>query len=317
MVLSSGVNAQVSISGKIRSFQDFKISLNDLDDNVIYSTNVKSSVVFDSGNLAVEKGYYLLKISASNYLVWIDQKPIIIKGIVDTKNVNNTSVQFSGSEITDSLNMAEQHMKTSGKAWSIDPLKNNYSSLVLAGLIYRNIGYYKNKIDELNYVYDNLLVEYTNVNITKWMSQNVERIDKFSVGASMLDFELPDKNGKLHSFQDLKDKLILIDFWASWCAPCREEMKNLKKIYEELKQEDIAFISISIDKDRDKWLTAMEEDQMPWLGLWDNKAETKIDFMDLYGFSQIPFIMLVDKKGKIVARNIRGEEIKSQLLKFK
>lgn len=105
----------------------------------------------------------------------------------------------------------------------------------------------------------------------------------------------------------------MIDFWASWCGPCRKEIPNLKKIYDEFKDQGVEFLSVSIDRNAQDWEKAVVAEQMPWKQVLAPKAGEEA--MQEYQFRGIPFIVLLDKDGKFIAKNIRGEKISEEIKK--
>lgn len=113
-------------------------------------------------------------------------------------------------------------------------------------------------------------------------------------------FRLPDANGKMYSLEDFKGKYLLIDFWASWCAPCRAKNKELNKHYEELKEMGVNVVSVSLDNDRKKWLQAMKEDQVSWLQLVDLEGFEKSKVKTDYKVRAVPTVYLIDPRGKVV-----------------
>ena len=125
------------------------------------------------------------------------------------------------------------------------------------------------------------------------------------IGEKVPDFITKGQDGKSYALNDLikKKKIVLIDFWASWCAPCRKELPNVKANYK--KYVDLGFdvISISIDKNPKAWEKALEEEQMPWPNFNDN------DVASLYKVSSVPTTYLIDNEGKLLADNVRGEDL--------
>ncbi|MCF0172120.1 MAG: TlpA family protein disulfide reductase [Bacteroidales bacterium] len=112
---------------------------------------------------------------------------------------------------------------------------------------------------------------------------------------------------------DFKGKVLIIDFWASWCGPCRAEIPSLKKIYEDFKDNpEVAFMSISIDDKKDKWLDAVAKEQMAWPQYQAPKAGEEA--MDKYQFSGIPFIIAITPDGRIFKRNLRGEAVREAIV---
>jgi thiol-disulfide isomerase/thioredoxin len=122
-----------------------------------------------------------------------------------------------------------------------------------------------------------------------------------------------DVNGKPLSLADLKGKVVLIDFWASWCGPCRKENPNVVKLYEKYKDAGFTIMSVSLDKDKSNWLAAIEKDNLVWpyhvsdLKQWSNEVAR------LYQVSSIPFTVLVDKNGNIIDTKLRGVELEQAL----
>ena len=107
---------------------------------------------------------------------------------------------------------------------------------------------------------------------------------------------------------NLGKRYTIIDFWASWCAPCRNEIPNLKKIYEKYSSEGLQIISISIDKNKEDWSKALEEEKFQWPQFIDNG-----DFADIYNIRFVPAVFLVDENGILIDENIRGVALEDKI----
>ncbi|WP_256005747.1 TlpA disulfide reductase family protein [Pedobacter deserti] len=125
-------------------------------------------------------------------------------------------------------------------------------------------------------------------------------------------FSVPDKNGKAVSLADFKGKVVLVDFWASWCGPCRKENPNLVKAYEKYHDKGFEIIGISLDDKKDRWLAAIEADKLNWVHASDLKG-WKSDLALEYGIKSIPMSFLVDASGKIIAKDLRGDALEKKL----
>lgn len=127
------------------------------------------------------------------------------------------------------------------------------------------------------------------------------------------EINLPSANGGNISLASLKGKVVLIDFWASWCGPCRKENPNVVKMYNKYKDKGFTVYSVSLDKDKTKWLEAIKKDGLVWtnhvsdLKFWDCIAAKS------YGVTSIPFTVLIDKDGKIIDKNLRGAQLEEKL----
>lgn len=135
--------------------------------------------------------------------------------------------------------------------------------------------------------------------------------DRVKEGMPAPDFTFQNEKGKAVHLDKLKGKITLIDFWASWCGPCRKEIPHVKKYYEEYKNKGIQFVSVSIDAKKDAWTKALKEEQMPWLQGWTPDSGKAV--LNTYQFNGIPFLILLDKKGNIYRKHLRGEKIKQAI----
>ena len=138
-----------------------------------------------------------------------------------------------------------------------------------------------------------------------------ERIKRMMVGQPAPLFTCPNPEGKEIGPETFRGKILLIDFWASWCGPCRGEVPNLKRCYAQFKDKGVEFLSVSIDQSEEAWKKAMAEEAMSWPQAHAPKAGA--DILDLYQFNGIPFIILLDAEGKIVAKNLRGDAIRTTI----
>ena len=146
------------------------------------------------------------------------------------------------------------------------------------------------------------------------MIKHLEVLSHSAVGKKFIDFEMADPKGKMHKLSEYvgNGKVVLIDFWASWCPPCRREMPNLVKAHKEYKGKGFDIIGISLDSKADAWEKGVKDLGITWPQLSDLQG-WKNSGAALYGVNSIPHTILVDKDGTILAKNLHGEELDAKL----
>ena len=140
----------------------------------------------------------------------------------------------------------------------------------------------------------------------------VERMLSTNVGQFAPEISLPSPDGKEIALSSLKGKLVLIDFWASWCDPCRKEMPNVIKIYSKFKNKGFEIYGVSLDQDKKKWMEAITKDGINWPQVSDLKYLDNVAAR-IYNVQGIPYTVLIDKDGKIIAKNLRGQELEKKI----
>lgn len=147
----------------------------------------------------------------------------------------------------------------------------------------------------------------------KAQEEQMARLDNLiPVGSEAPDFSQATPEGRPLSLSSLRGKVVLIDFWASWCKPCRMEMPNVKRVYDQYKARGFEVLGVSLDRDKGAWTQAIAQDGLPWkhvsdLGFWNNAAAQQ------YGVSSIPYTVLVDRDGKVLGKNLRGPALEAKL----
>ena len=133
-------------------------------------------------------------------------------------------------------------------------------------------------------------------------------------GKEAPEINLPDVNGNPLALSSLRGKIVLIDFWASWCGPCRKEMPNVVKAYNKFKDKGFEIYGVSLDQDKDKWVGAIKDEGSTWPQVSDLKY-WECEAARAYNVQGIPFAVLIDKNGKIIDKNLRGEDLEKAIEK--
>lgn len=146
---------------------------------------------------------------------------------------------------------------------------------------------------------------------SKDINDYITKLERIEVGQPFIDFSLQTKEGQDVVLSEViaKNKLTLVDFWASWCGPCRKENPVVKAAYEQFHALGFEVVGISVDQDEEAWLKAVEEDQLPWTQVRDSEDKVSQDYLIYY----IPSNFLFDQNGTMVAKSLRGEDLATKL----
>ncbi len=193
----------------------------------------------------------------------------------------------------------------------IQEINKNLNKTETIRLIQR-VGGYDPDYKEMTELFKKLDKNVKKSNEGKIFERYLKNLQNVSIGKKAPGITQFDLDGNPYSLQDLKGKYVLIDFWASWCPPCRAENPNLVKTYAQFKDKNFEILGVSFDKDFNNWKKAVQDDNLTWkhisdLQHWNNGAAT------VYGIKAIPQNVLVDPNGIIIGRNLHGEELNKKL----
>ena len=144
------------------------------------------------------------------------------------------------------------------------------------------------------------------------LQKTIEKTKAFTIGGEAPDFSQPSPEGEEIRLSDFRGKWVLVDFWASWCGPCRKENPNVVAMYNKYKDKGFEILGVSLDKTKDRWVNAIAKDKLTWPQISDLKG-WRNEVAQLYGVRSIPHTILLDQEGKIVARNLRGRSLEEKL----
>lgn len=154
--------------------------------------------------------------------------------------------------------------------------------------------------------------KWRNTDAGKELVQRMASVSLTAVGSAAPDFTQANVEGKPVALKDYKGKYVLVEFWASWCGPCRAENPNLVKQYAQYKEKGFEILSVSLDSEKDKWVDAIQKDGLPWTHVSDLKGWNNT-VGRLYGVRAVPASFLVGPDGKIVGKDLRGESLNKKL----
>lgn len=226
---------------------------------------------------------------------------------IDYKNAQQNKDNSALSKIVDEWSKLLFEKSKSTKEW-ISSHPSSYVSLdlILQLSTQRNV-IWEELMTYLNYIDKSIINTAIGSKVVTFIQNQKDVSDE-----NAPEFALPDLNGKMVKLSDFKGNYVLIDFWASWCAPCREENPNVLKAYNAYHKKGLEIIAISLDTNKDEWLSAIIKDKLPWIHVCDFMA-AKSEVVNRYKISGIPMNFLITPEGRIVGRNLRGKALDFKL----
>lgn len=250
-------------------------------------------------------------VNSSHGLIPDDKRYSIQYSNIDSidRNFNKTRIEIFRkweSEHKQTIpNSIEVQLYDSLHRHYLDNRENDYYKLYLM-----NNKIISKKYDR-NYMFG-LLRQFPDSLLNTYLAKEIENRLKAFTGNLMPDFEFPDTHNNPIKLSVFRGKYVLVDFWASWCKPCRREMPFLKTIYNRFHKEGLEIVGVSFDQKREKWLQAIKEDGTPWVHVLDSENFEGEIAKKLF-ITGIPTVFLLDPDGIIVGDNLRGEALERKL----
>lgn len=269
-------------------------NINDLGNSYKVEGSTETQLFIDYNEISKKRDLKLDSLNKAFQVIMESNK-------MDAKKMDSLSQQFEGpyNDIVDGANAAliEKITKNADK----------YSSLIAIQALEPD------KYPDIYQALDKALTQKfpNDVNV-KMFHDVVKAMSATGLGQAAPEINLPGPDGTPIALSSLKGKVVLIDFWASWCGPCRKEMPNVVKAYAKFKNKGFEIYGVSLDKEKDRWVEAIAKDGITWPQVSD-LMQWGSEVVKLYNIQGIPYTVLIDKEGKILAKNLRGEELEKKL----
>lgn len=288
-------------------------------DGPIYLKSFRNKMFFDVDTAEVKEGKFTFTGEVSEPLLYglaTDQMDYPVQLFLENTEMD-VKISHEGETLMVQNSPANaifhtNAMKVFEEGYNIDSLVTKYpDSPVAAFFLYRYFTY-QLPLDELKATRAKLSPSLANCPYVADLDGIIKQLENVQIGKTAPEFSLPDTAGVAVSLSDFRGKYVLLDFWASWCPPCRKENPNVVKAYQEYKDKGFTVLAISLDKDKDKWMKAISDDQLTWthvsdLKYWDSEIPA------LYGVRGIPANVLLNPEGVIIAKNVTGEDLQKAL----
>ena len=285
---------------------------------IIESGSIKTSIYKDSLTSSRAFG----TVSNDGFMTYKEETKMFVTSLnaigkdMQQANLSNDSLL--------SADLQEQYLDVQNqiKTYEQEFIKTNVDSYISSLILERFLSTKQISNDEVKKLFD----EFTGRIKASKSGQNIAKIIDLSdaptpakIGQMAPDFNGPDNTGKNFTLKESLGKITIVDFWASWCRPCRVENPNLVNTYNKLHGKGLEIISVSLDKDKNSWIKAIEDDGLKWDGHVSNLKFWSEPIAKLYQVTSIPATFILDEKGIIIAKNLRGlaleQKIEELLLK--
>ena len=283
----------------------------------VYLKSFRNKMFFDVDTAELKEGKFTFKGEVDQPLLFglaTEDMNYPVQFFVENTNMD-VRISNDGETITvrnSPVNtiFQENAEKVFEEGYDIDSLITKYPASPAAAFYLYRYFTYQLPLDELKATRAKISSELAGCPYVKDLDGIIKQLENVQIGKVAPEFSLPDTAGVSVSLSDFRGKYVLLDFWASWCPPCRRENPNVVKAFNEYKDKNFTIVGISLDKDKSKWMKAIADDNLAWTHLSDLKYWDS-EIPALYGVRGIPANVLLDPDGVIVAKNITGEDLRS------
>lgn len=253
-----------------------------------------------------EQGSFTVKGSKDNDLL---QDFLVMKRELDEKSLSWQERAYA-NPTTEELNKLIDEQKAYAATYTqkvktlIQEMKGSIAAIEAARVLDTDT-----EADFLESLADDLVKKYPDSKLCNDFKESVYSMTSIAVGRMAPDFELTTLKGETLKLSDYRGKYVLVDFWASWCGPCRRENPNVIKMYQKYGGKNFEILGVSTDQSEVQWRKAIRDDELPWAQVRDTEFEASTK----YNVATIPFTVLVDREGQIIAKNLRGLLLEKKL----